>query len=219
MYFKEPIGLISSVFPLFLQKMAGSMLDRHPSTFDNFNNKCILIFLERDNYKDLLISDQYAVSSHDSVFCVHDKCRFHVLLYADDMDDLFNTLRDKSFKYQHAECLYGYYKYYIANGQLILKRGHIMDKLAQAVTYNSKYPHMEVQHGVLRKKIKRKMRKSHRPILSSKSIAVQTVDSTLNARIDQVLRGKLALDFLNILDCFVDGNGCVESKNVSFYCK
>ena len=94
-----------------------------------------------------------------------------------------------------------------------------MKYLYNAVRYNRSHPHMEIRPSILMKKLLRKKRKLHRREVKSRSIGSQTAIKRLQCRIDKILDGDMAVDFMRIVDCMLDVHGDVQSEHVSFLCK
>ena len=199
--------------------MAGSMMDFQPNFFKQYDECCLFIFAETENYSQFLISEQYAIAPHCTMQCKYERCKYHILLYHQSHDELWKLLRDKSFKYHNVDATYAYYKYYVHNGTIIESKGTIMEKLHKSVIYNRTHPCYEFQPSVTRKRMLRKKRKVHHPIINSRSVGLQTVESSLNNRIHTILRGKRAYDFMRMIDCFIDGHGSVGTQYVHFFIK
>ncbi len=199
--------------------MAGAQLEQLPSFFSQYNFKCLLIFVEIEKYSHFLVTNEYAVSTHTSDFCKYDRSMFHILLYGANTEQIIDQLKDYYYKYQEVDATYAYFKYYIANGDGIAIKGDLMEKLAKAVKYNRTHPTFEVRPSILKKRLFRKKRKIHRPQHNSRSFGTQTAESNLSKRVEMIMKSKLALDFLRIIDCMLDNNGCVDSNKVHFHMK
>ena len=202
--------------------MAGAVTELLPIHFDQFNNKCLLVFTESDDYKKFLFTNEYAISKHSGVFCQFSNCKYHILLYSPESADaeiILNSLASITFTYINVDSLYGLYKHFIFLETLIYEQGLLMQKLQSAVRYNRKHPYMDPQPSVLKKRILRKRRRIHRREINTKTIGTQTFDHDLSRRIETILHGSLALDFIRIVDCMLDRNGSIDSGNINFVCK
>ena len=123
-----------------------------------------------------MVSDSYAVASHrrDNPYelCTLEYCKYHVLLYGSPISSVWEKLKLHKFRYQLADDVYAYYKFFVMHEQYIDRRGYIMDELTQALRYNRCMPNAEHRPSIWRKRIARKVYKSHN--ISTKDTSVQT---------------------------------------------
>ena len=203
--------------------MASAMLERLPSYFDQFNDGCLLLFSDAEDYRLLAVTDDFAVSKHSGEFCRFQNCKLHILIYKSNHEDasefILNSLSHLTFTYYNVDALYGMYKYFISSESFITSQGELMDNLRNAVRYNRCHPHMEIRPSVLKKRLSRKKRKLHRREVRNKSIGTQTMEKSLYTRIDSILQSRASHDFMRMVDCMLDEHGFVESNFISFHCK
>lgn len=202
-----------------LLSMAAAMFHQLPGYFSTFDDQCLFIFAETDDFTQFLVCECFAVSEHCGDFCKYDKCKFHILLFGEHLHGILLKLSHISYKYHFVDATYAYFKLFIMNGKHVQSKGDLMNKLQHAVRYNRIHPHMDIRPSVLRKRLARKIRKFHRVVTNTRSTTVQTVESGLQKRIQTILSGQFTLDFLKIIDCLCDGSGQLESKLVKFYIK
>lgn len=94
------------------------------------------------------------------------------------------------------------------------------NKLNRAFTYNTTNQWFETRRpSVIRKRLLKKVHRVHRPERGQKSVGVQTVSRSFSNRVEALEKSKYALDLLRMVDCMMDGVGCVESSLISFHCK
>ena len=163
--------------------MAGRMFDFQPDFFTKYDEGCLFIFAESENYSEYLVTEQFAIARHCGVQCKYERCKYHVMLYSNSLEDTWKILKEKTFKYHIVDATYAYYKFYILNGSMIESTGDIMDSLYKAVMYNRTHPSLDTRPSVLRKRLHRKKRKVHYKLLNIKSIAMQTIENSLSSRI------------------------------------
>ena len=199
--------------------MAGAVTSLLPSYFDKFNNHCILIFTDSDNYQQFTVSGTYAVSNHNGVFCRFQNCKHHILLYSEVIDTVVKSLASLTFFQMTVDSLYGIYKHFIAQENFITSEGELMQDIQKALKYNRCHPYMDQRPSVLRKKLIRKTRRLHRRETNNKDIGTQTVARSFNTRIQKILESSYGYDLLQIVDSMIDGNGVVNSPLLSFYVK
>ena len=202
--------------------MAGAMLQKLPSHFDQFNENFLLIFDDSGDYAQYVMTKQFAVAKHTGEFCRFQNCKYHILLYNDSsggLDTLLKLVSQFTFTYYEVDSLYGMFKYYITCESEIESQGQLLQELKDAVRYNRLYPHMETRPSILRKRLLRKKRKLHRREVKTKNIGVQSPENSLYTRIDSILKGNSALDFMRIIDCMIDSHGAIDSQHIVFYFK
>ena len=188
--------------------MAGAVHELHPAEFSK--EKYILILCK--SYNSFLVTDEYAVAKH--TLCNVENCHYHILLKYVSLNQLLNILSGQDFKYQCVDDVYFCFKYFM--NKLILTKGNAIDKLKKAVNYGEKHPSVLYQPSVAKKRLLRK--KFHRLGCRKKNVHTQTHKKSFDQRIYQILSGKYAFDFMQILDCLVDGYGFVNTKLVNFQC-
>ena len=201
--------------------MAGAMFERLPSYFDQFNDQSLLIFTSSDTHNQFLVTDSFAVSKHTDEMCQSRTCQYHILLHTTDGIENFilKKLSQLSFNYSTVDALYGMFKYYISGDQLIACQGQVMESLQSAVRYNRFHPHMDSRPSVLKKRLLRKKTKFHSCDTKCKTLGTQTSKQSFTCRVDTILKGDFAAEFLQIVDFLIDQHGNVESKKLSFFCK
>ncbi len=199
--------------------MVTAQLEQLPSAFTRFDGSSLLIFSESERYSHFLVTEDYAVTEHYGDVCKHNKCLYHIFLHGNNTEDILPLLKDYTFKYQLVDATYAYFKYYMMNDKILDRCGPLTEKLYRAVIYNRTRPHMELRPSILRKRLKRKVCKTHKQIGICKSVATQTYDKSLDKRIESILRSKMALELHQIIDCMIDGHGSVNTSRLYFHIK
>ena len=93
--------------------MAGQILKYHPSFYEKFNEHSVLIVTKDKDYQSYLVTENYAVSSHNA-FCEQlEGCSYHILLASDSKSNILEKLKDKSFKYTKVNEFYFFYMFYM----------------------------------------------------------------------------------------------------------
>jgi len=83
-----------------------------PSYFNRFNNSFIYA---SEDYGKYIVTDQYAVSRHNSGFCQFEYCKYYDLLLGGG-ESILEKLVHFTFNYISVNCFYAVYKYLIHNG-------------------------------------------------------------------------------------------------------
>ena len=199
--------------------MAGAVLKRSPEYFDKFNVHCLLICTFED-YQQYLVTDTFAVATHVGKCCQLIECKHHILLYS--QSPLWKNLAGLNFRYKRVDNLYYIFKYYIQWEDRLLTKGWLINDIDIAIKYNKKHVYMENRPSVVKKRISRKKYRQHiasETIHHQKNSSSQTVVDGLQDRIETVLKGSFALEFIQIIDCLVQSHGCIDSKQLLFICK
>ena len=95
----------------------------------------------------------------------------------------------------------------------------MFDNVQRAVDFNRKNKGVDRMPSIAKKRLLRK--KFKKPLFSSfqKTKTTQTSGSVFAERIEKVQKTKFELDFVKIVDCFLDGHGNYDSNLVSFEIK
>ena len=174
-----------------------------------------MIFVENEEYSNLLVTKDFAISRHvDNSVCSLESCRYHVLLYHNNIDSLWSALTPLKFRYQNATDVYAYFKLLIMNNASIEISGDLFSLLQKAVKYNRCAPNAEHRPSVWKKAISRRAFRTHN--INTRDVAVQTPTRHLDTRFHTILQGPRAAEFLKTVDCFFDGEGSVVTNNLSF---
>ena len=73
--------------------------------------------------------------------------------------------------------------------------------------------------SVFKKQLKRRKFKLHVKKAASRTIGTQTVNESINERIQKVLHGKYSAEFYRVLDLMIDCHGSFETQNAIFMIK
>lgn len=199
--------------------MAGIMLNMMPKYFDQYNEKCLLVFA-KSNYLQYLVTSTFSVAKHSSMFCQFPNCEYHILLESSgSMNDILCKLSLLQFSYIAVDSLYYVFKFFIHAEGLLISNGKSVEFLREAVIYNRTHQYMENRPSVIRKQLLRKKLKKHNPILKKRNAETQTPSRSFHKRISTVSEGPFALDFTQIIDCLLDGNGVIDNERLYFTCK
>ena len=201
--------------------MAGAVTELLPSHFDKFNEKCVLLFSHCVDYSAFTVTDTYAISKHTGAFCRFHHCKVHILLYSESVsiENRLKQFESLNYGYCRVDSLYGVYKHFISQEEIVATQGTLITSVQNALNYNRLHPYMDPRPSILRKRMLRKTRKIHLRMTNSRDIVTQTVARSMDGRIQKILQSRFALDFLRIVDSLVDENGIIDSKLVSFNIK
>ena len=122
------------------------------------------------------------------------------------------------FTYQNVDCLYTLFKYRFS-GKVIAKSGQVFDNVERAVDFNQRNKGVDRMPSIDKKRLLRKKYKMHLFSSFQKTKITQTSGSVLAERIEKVRKTKFELDFIKIVDWFLDGHGNYGSNLVSFKIK
>lgn len=114
--------------------------------------------------------------------------------------------------------LYSFYLFYL-HDTLVERAGDVTLSLQRAIEYSKLYPDFIRQPSVLRKRVLRKVIRSHNKSELLKSVGTQTVDEQLQKRVTNILEGKYASEFYKIVDALVDHHGNFETQSILFFVK
>lgn len=198
--------------------MAQALYDNFmPQAFQQYQDNSLLVFIDGAYYNEYLVTEQYAVAKHHSG-CQIPNCTYHILLYSENKQnsDILNDLSGLQFRYFEVDDFHGHYTYQIHEHQVI-KKGYVMEKVEKSVEYLREHPKLIHQPSVIRKRVFRKKTKLHRKNHLTKNISTQTINQGLQSRIDHVMNGPYAHDFMQMIDCLYDKHGFVISNKVYFF--
>ena len=175
-----------------------------PKHFENtYGRNCIMLFIESEDYSGMLVNKDYAISQHaESSTCSLDSCRYHVILYHENIETLWKLLESQKFRYHLATDVYAYFKLLIMNNFEIEVVGELFMLLRKAVKYNRCMPGAEHRPSGWRKAISRRAFRTHN--INLRNVAVQTPVRHLDTRLRTILEGPRAAEFLKIIDSFYD---------------
>ena len=190
-----------------------------PSYYLPMSNHSLLIFSDSFDIDHFLITSDYAISPHQAP-CKIKNCEKHVLICCAvrTQEKLLEDLAAYRFNYIEPDDLYSYYRFMI-HGDKTLVHGPLMENLKHAVNFAHDHPRYLPQPSVMAKRVARKRTKFHEILDKSrniKTISIQTIDTSLQKRINGVLDGPYALEFMKVLDCMYDRHGEVKTHKVEF---
>ena len=149
--------------------------------------------------------------------CFLSKCRYHIILLG-NVHELSKKLDTFCSSYQHLECLYKFFKYRFS-GKIVVKSGQLFDNLQRAVFFNQQNRGVDRLPSITKKSLLSKRFKNHLFSSFQKRKTTQSSGSVSAERIDKVKTTKFELELMEIVDCFLDGQGNYDSKLVSFKIK
>lgn len=199
-------------------KLAGIIYQFVPEYYKPWNEHSLLILTDSADYKQFIWSDNYCVGKHNSFCKDSPNCRYHILLCFQEPHKVFEKINHLHFKYTTVSDLYSFYLLYI-HDTLVERAGDVTESLQRAIQYFKNHPDFIRQPSVLRKKVARKVIKSHNKSNSSKSVGTQTVDEQFQKRVASILEGRYASEFFRIVDALVDHHGTFETPNILFCVK
>ena len=95
----------------------------------------------------------------------------------------------------------------------------MFDNVQRAVDFNHRNKGVDRIPSIAKKRLLRKKFKKHLFSSFHKTKATQTSGSVFAERIEKVKKTQFELDFIKIVDCFLDGYGNYDSNLVSFKIK
>ena len=132
-------------------------------------NKCLFVTTNFNNYQNFLVTLEFAVGKHQTnKFCnKNEKCKFHILLYGDDIQ---KKLAHLEYDYEKVNCPYSYFKFYIILSEKVvcLNGNFLMEPLLSATKYNRLHRSKECITSLLWRRIGRKKRRRYSPIPNCK---------------------------------------------------
>ena len=192
--------------------MAAIMLQSIPSFCRKNSEKSL--FISANSYEKFIVCKDYCIAHHDDKTCFLTACKYHVILLG-NVEELLKKLDTFCFTYQHVDCLYTLVKYRF-NGKVIAKSGQVFENVQRAIEFNQRNKGVERMPSIAKKRLLRKKYKKHLFSSFQKTKTTQTTGSVFAERIEKVKKTKFELDFIKIVDCFLDGHGNYDSNLVSF---
>ena len=129
---------------------------------------------------------------------------FHILLVGSSYDQALQQL--------------GIYKYRICSN-VNSSTGEIFNQLDRAVHHNFKQKGAEKMPSISKKRMLRKMFKSHFLCSNQKLASTQTIGSAILERVRKVHNSKHEHDWVKKIDCFIDFYAFVNKDHVNFSMK
>ena len=195
--------------------MAAVMLQVIPSFHRNYSKNSL--FISAKTYEKCIMSKEYCIARHDDKMCLLPNWRYHIKLIG-NVKELRQKLDAFSFNYQHLDCLYTPFRYR-SIGKTVVKSGRLFGILQKEVRFNHQNRGVDRTPSIAKKRLFRK--KYKKQLLSSfqKTKSTQTSGSTFADRIEQVKKAQLEIELIEVVDCFLDGQGNYPSNLVSFEIK
>lgn len=195
--------------------MAGIIYKMVPDYYEPYNKYSILILTDGPDYKDFICCENYCVATHNEFCDQFSGCKFHILLCLTSPHNVVDQLKHLHFKYTEVSDIYSFYQYYI-HRTLIASNGTVTSDLHRALEFYKGQPSILFQPSVLKKKVKRRVFKTHTKSNLVKTASTQTVEDSLQKRISTILESRYCSDFYKIVDAFCDHHGSFETNNVVF---
>ena len=191
-----------------------------PSYYLPMSNHSLLIFSDDFKIDHFKITSDFAIAPHQAP-CQIKSCQKHILICCAirTTETLLKDLADYRLNYIEPDDLYSYYRFMI-HGDKTTIHGPLMEKSKHAVNFAHDHPRYLPQPSIMAKKVARKRTKFHEVFNKSqniKTISMQTVESSLEKRINAVLDGPYALEFILILDRMYDRHGEVKTHKIDFF--
>ena len=195
--------------------MAAIMPQSIPSFYTKVSEKSL--FISATTYEKYIVCTDHCITHHNDKTCFLPACKYHIVLPG-SVQELLKKLDTFCFTYQHVDCLYTLFKYRFS-GKVIVKSGQVFDNVQRAVDFNQRNKGVDRMPSIAKKKLLRKSTKKNLFSSFQKTKTTQTSGSVFAERIEKVENTKFELDFIRMLDCFLDGHGNYDSNLVSFQIK
>ena len=167
------------------------------------------LFISANTYQKHIVCKNYCIAHHDDKTCFLPACKYHIILFG-NVEELLKKLDTFCFTCQLVDCLYTRFKYRFS-GKVIAKSGQVIDNVQRAVDFNQRNKGVDRMPSIAKKRLLRKKYKKHLFSSFQKTEISQTIGSVFAERIEKVEKTKLELDFIKIIDCFLDGHGSFDS--------
>ena len=115
-------------------------------------------------------------------------------------------------------CLYTLFKYRFS-GKVVVKSGKVFDNVQPEVDFNHRNKGVDRMPSIAKKRLLRKKYKKQLFSSFQKTKTTRTSGSVFAERIEKIKKTKFELDLIEIVDCFLDGQGNYDSNLVSFKIK
>ena len=195
--------------------MATIMLQAIPSFYTKLSEKSL--FFSANTYEKYIVCKDYCIAHHDDKTCFSPSCKYLTILLG-NVEERLKKLDTFCFTYQHVDCLYTSFTYRFS-GKVIEKRGQVFDNVQRAVDFNQRNKGVDRMPSIAKKKLLRKKYKKHLFSSFQKTKTTRTSGSVFAERIENVKETDFELDFIKIVDCFLDGHGNYDKNLVSFKIK
>ena len=195
--------------------MAAFMLQSIPSFYARISEESL--FISASTYEKYIFCKDYCIAHHDEKTCFLPACKYHIILPG-NIQELLKKLDTFCFTYQHIDCLYTLFKYRFS-GKVIAKSGQVFDNVQRAVDFNRRNEGVNRMSSIAIKKHLRKKYKKHLFSSVQKTKTTQTSGSMFAERTEKVKKTKFQIELVKIVDCFLDGDGNLDSNLVSFKIK
>lgn len=168
--------------------------------------------LDYEAYK--RFGDIYCIAEHSDFHCSIEKCRYHIILCSEHIEETLSCMYDLNFYYQSIDDMYTlyklrFYKYKIAS------KGEWFEQLERAMEHNIAHPQMEKRPGLAKSRLLRKIYHWH-PASDNEHLSKR---SAFLQRVQTVRKTKYEYALMKIIDCFLDGYGTVYTDHVNFEIK
>ena len=195
--------------------MAAIVLQTVPSFYTKLSEKSL--FISANTYEKYIVCEDYCIAHHEDQTCFLPYCKYHILLLG-NVQELLKKLDTLCFTYQRVDCLCTLFKYRFS-GKVIAKSGQMFDNVQRAVDFNHRNKGVDRMPSIAKKRRLRKKYKKHLFSSFQKTKSTQTGGSVFAESIEKVKKTKFDLDFIKIVDCFLDGHDNYDSDLVSFKVK
>ena len=192
--------------------MAAIMLQRIPSFYTKFSEKCV--FISANTNEKHIVCKDYCIANHDDKTCFLPAYR-NLNILRGNVEELLKKLKTFCFTYQHVNFLYTLFKNRFS-GKIIAKSGQVFDNVQRAVDFDQRKKRVHRKRSIAKKSLLRKKFKKHLFSSFQKTKTTQTSVSVSAERIEQVKKTKIELELIKNVDCFLDGHGIYDSNLVSF---
>ena len=126
--------------------------------------------------------------------------------YLETLKSYQKKLHTFCFTYQHLDCLYTLFKYRFSE-KVIAKSGQVFDNVQRANDFDQRNKGVDRMPSIAKKRLLWKKYIMHLFSSFQKTKATQTSGSVFAERIKKVKKTEIELDFIKIVDCFLDGHG------------
>ena len=191
------------------------MLQSIPSFYTKFSEKSL--FISANTYEKYIVCKDYCIAHHDNKTCFLPACKYHIILLG-NVEELLRELDTFCFTYHHVDCLYTLFKYRFS-GKVIVKSGQVFDNVQRAVDFNRRNKGVDRMPSAAKKRLLRKKYKKQLFSSFQKTKTTQTSGSVLAERIEKVKKTKFELNFIKIVDCFLNCHGNYDSNLAYFKMK
>ena len=117
--------------------MAAAMCQALPSFYSNYCKKSLFISVSSDFYEKYMVTQDFCVSTHNSLFCL-ENCKFHLVSIGISLSQIFQRLDKYVYMYQEIDCLYTLFKHKFYSS-IVTSSGEVFNQLRRAVQHNLRW--------------------------------------------------------------------------------